>query len=323
MITSTTGTGSAGTAAQTTALAWRRGGGDEVERSGRAHGHDRAPGHHGQHRGRAEGPDDRMRMTLSLKVAQTFEAALGDAAGSTPDGSAGTEAASASPTVEASLKLRITDQGIRLKLKLDVEGGVSAADFGSLMDSFVGTLQAALQTLAGRGGATTPAPAPVVPSVPVDAAESPATPTLPTESLPVAPVDAAAPALTPVVTTPTAVVPSTTNAAGSFTVKLRMTYQEPMQALSPLVQQLASPDVAAQVPEVAPMLDDLSQQFMPLTQALAQTGAQVPSLSAFLQALAGRLAAPAAEAGSDAASTSRYAFSFNARVHGGLVDTLA
>lgn len=332
MITSTTGTSSAGTAAlttaqttaQTAALAWRRGGGDEVERSGRAHGHDRAPGHHGQHRGRAEGPDDRMRMTLSLKVAQTFEAALGDAAGSTPDGSAGTEAASGSPTVEASLKLRITDQGVRLKLKLDVEGGVSAADFGSLMDSFVGTLQAALQTLAGRGGATTPAPVPVVPAVPVDAAESPAAPSVPTDSLPVATADTAAPAITPAVTTPTtAPAPITTNAAGSFSVKLRMTYQEPMQALSPLVQQLASPDVAAQVPEVAPMLDDLSQQFTPLTQALAQTGAQVPSLSAFLQALAGRLAAPAAEAGADAASTSRYAFSFNARVHGGLVDTLA
>lgn len=313
MIASTTSPSGASTAARTTALAWRRGG-DEVDRSGRAQGHDRAPGHHGQHQGRAEGHDDRMRMTLSLKVAQTFEAALGDATGQTTDGSAGTEAANVSPTVEASLKLRITDQGIRLKLKLDVEGGVSTADFGSLMDSFVGTLQAALQTLAGRGGATAPAPA--------DPAESTPAPTSPTGS-PLVAVDTAAPAINPAVTTATAAAPSTTNAAGSFSVKLRMTYQEPTQALSPLVRQLASPDVTEQVPEVAPMLDDLSQQFTPLTQAIAQAGAQVPSLGAFLQALASRLAVPAAQAGADASETTRYAFAFQARVHGSLVDTLA
>jgi hypothetical protein len=319
MIASTTSPSGASTAAQTTAPAWRRGG-DEVERRGRAHGLDHAPGHHGRH-GRAEGHDDRLRMTLSLKVAQTFEAVLGNAAGSPTDSSASTEAANGSPTVEASLKLRITDQGIRLKLKLDVEGGVSAADFGSLMDSFVGTLQAALQTLAGRGGATTPAPA--MPVVPADAAESPTAPTVPTASPPVATADTAAPAITPVVIPPTAAAPSTTNVASSFSVKLRMTYQEPVQALSPLVQQLASPDVVAQVPEVTPMLDDLSQQFAPLNQALAQAGAQAPSLGAFLQALASRLAAPAAQAGADDASTTRYALSLQARMHGGLVDTLA
>jgi hypothetical protein len=316
MITSTTSTANAGTAVQTAGPAWRRGG-DEVERSGRAHGQSQAARHEGLHR--AEGHDERMRMTLSLKVAQTFEAALGDAAG--PD--SGTEGADGSPTVEASLKLRITDQGIRLKLKLEVEGGVSAADFGSLMDSFVGTLQAALQTLAGRGGAA-PAPGPIAAAAPVDAAESTAVPTSPTDSAPAANTDTAAPATTPVATTPTALAPSATSPGGSFSVKLRMTYQEPAQALSPLVEQLARPDVAAQVPEVAPMLDDLSQQFAPLTQALAQAGAKVPTLSAFLQALSSRLAAPAPEANGDtAAAATRFSFSFQARLSGSLVDTLA
>ncbi len=323
MITSTTSPSpsSAAGAAQTATLAWRRSG-DEVERSGRVHRHDHAPGHHGHHHGRAEGHDDRMRMTLSLKVAQTFEAALGDAAGSTTDGSAAAEAANGSPTVEASLKLRITDQGIRLKLKLDVEGGVSAADFGSLMDSFVGTLQAALQTLAGKGGATAPASAPA-PAVPVAAAGPATAPVMPALSPTAGAGDAAGPTAATLAPTPTTLVPTPTPPAGSFSVKLRMTYQGPEQALRPLVEQLARPDVTQQVPAVAPMLDDLSQQFTPLTQALAHAGAKAPSLGAFLQALASRLAAPAADAGADPASATRFSYSFQARLSGSLVDTLA
>ena len=219
--------------------------------------------------------------TLKLKVSQTLRDLSPSAtAGAAPAGE-----------FEASLKLKVTDNQVQAKLKIEFEGTFDGggAAFGPALQGFVQTLFSAMQSLFGLQSPGTGQPTPR----PLDGGDVPVVPAVP--AVPVAP-DTVRAAL-PVVAANDAPAGS---APRSLSVQLRMSYGGFTAGMAGLAGQLADPAIGQSLPDVAPVMDDLKLSFDQLRQASGAASGFAGSLSAFLTALSGRLAAPTS--GGDAAA---------------------
>lgn len=264
---------------------------------------------------RADGRGDGLHAMLKLKVTQTFAnlvatEPVSTAAAAAPvegDEAAATAGSGLTATLKARLKISFGDDGAQAQIKLRIKAEGNPADLQGLMDRFVGTLQAAIQTLFGTQNPTT-APVPAAPP----AVAAPATPALP------APTEGSGPLVDAAAALPTATTAATpTPAAADTTLKLRAAYLSSSADLGfgALVERLAQPDVEAGTPALAPVLEDLSAQFTQIGSLLQPREGVKLSLRSFLSDLAGQGPAPA---GGD-----RSAFSLSIQVRGNLLSATA
>ncbi len=299
---------------------------------GHEHSRHRAQADHGS-LPRDAGHGDHLYTTLKLAVTQTFGALAAEGpsdAQAAADGSVAVPDDAQTATLKARLKLSFNADGASTQIKLRIKAEGSAADLQGMLETFVGTLQAAVQTLFGtdRGQpAAMPLPAPA--PMPTDGAV-PAPLALPAVDA-AAPADAisngsmAAAAAESAPPAATALAPQTAaggTARADISMRIRMTYQAAAPDMGAIVARLAQPGVGSQSPALSPVLGDLSTQFQQLAGLLPDGTGSSPTLQDFLGALATRLSLPA-PSDSTGGGSAPAGLAFDLRVRGGLLSTSA
>jgi hypothetical protein len=242
--------------------------------------------HHHAHRGgrrESADPSGEAFATLKIKIQQTVASLI--AAGTDETDAPSTDGApgpGSEGVLKFSAKIRMSgpDGTLDAQLKLRLDGG-SAADgggFAAAVQGFTQALFSALQAL--YGGAR-----PALEAPPVAAAAPSSGATTTTVATPVV-ADNAGEDTTIPTPAPAASEALSPNGSRAVSVRLRLSYDAFGSNLGSLVNQLAQPEGSSAAAGMTAWLDDLGERFGQMMSLAPNSGAEVPTLDAFLTALA-------------------------------------